>query len=77
VEATPEQDQLPRQEEAEKESREQPAEDEFPPIPPAAPHVLFDGGAGHSRRQSSSRYRRANGWNVLPEGKLTRPGGPL
>jgi hypothetical protein len=38
--------------------------------------LLFDGRNGHSRRQSSSRYRRAPGWNELPEGKLTRAGGP-
>src|SRR5439155_10990176 len=52
------QDQLPGEEEAEEEGREEAAEDEVPPVGSRAPlHMLCDSGGGHSRRKGNRGVR--------------------
>src|SRR5207253_8497041 len=58
VQAARKQDQLPGEEEAEEEGREEAAEDEVPPVGSRAPlHMLCDSGGGHSRRKGNRGVR--------------------
>ena len=55
MEAVPNRQKVPGEEDAEEKGRKQAAENELPPIVPRA-HFSFDAGGPHFRRQSISRY---------------------